>query len=72
MKITVHVKPNARVEEIRQTSNAEFSVSVKEPPVGGKSNEAVERVLAVYFDIARSRIRIVSGKTSKNKIVEII
>lgn len=71
MKITVHVRANARAEEVKKSGNAECIVSVKEPPTEGMANDAIERLLAEYFDISRSRVRIVAGKTSKKKIVEV-
>ena len=46
-------------------------VKVKEPPIEGKANRAVVRVLARHFGVAPSRVRIVSGLTSKDKVIEI-
>ena len=50
----------------------EYKVSVKEPAKEGRANWAVERALAKHFNVSPSRVRIVSGQTSKTKIVEII
>jgi len=71
MKIFVKVKPRARAEEAERADEAHFKVAVREPPAGGKANEAVRKVLAKYFDVAISRVRIVSGRASKQKIIEI-
>lgn len=70
MKIFVKVKPGAREEKIVKISETNFSVAVKEPPIKGKANAAVIRVLAGYFGIAPSRLRILVGATSKLKIIE--
>ena len=48
-----------------------FEVWVKEPPIEGRANEAVERALADYFGVAKSKVNIVSGQTSRKKVVEI-
>ncbi|MDR2413298.1 MAG: DUF167 domain-containing protein [Rickettsiales bacterium] len=37
-------------------------------PVDGKANEAVIRLLADYFDVPRSRIKIVRGGTGRDKV----
>jgi uncharacterized protein (TIGR00251 family) len=72
MKIFVKAKPNAKKEEIKKISNTEFVVAVKEPPQGGKANEAIVRALADYFGVAKSRVKIKTGQTNRNKIVEIL
>ncbi len=48
-----------------------YKVSIKEPPVDGKANEAIVRVLAEYFKVSKSSVRLVSGSTSKQKVFEI-
>jgi uncharacterized protein YggU (UPF0235/DUF167 family) len=72
MKISVKAKPNAREEKVERIDENNFVVSVKEKPEKGKANEAIRNALAVYFKVASSRVKIVSGHTSRNKIVEII
>ena len=49
-----------------------YSVWVKEPPVKGKANQAIINVLAEYFKIASSRVKIVSGYASRQKTIEIL
>ena len=72
MKIKVKAKPNAREEKVEKIDENNFIVSVKEPPEKGKANEAIRNALAVYFKIASARVKIVSGYSSRNKIIEII
>jgi hypothetical protein len=72
MKINVKAKPNSREEKIEKIDENNFVVCVKEPPEKGKANEAIRNVLAVYFKTASARVRIVSGFSARNKIVEII
>jgi hypothetical protein len=72
MKISVKAKPNSREEKVEKIGENDFIVSVKERPEKGKANEAIRNALAVYFKVASSRIKIVSGYASRNKIVEII
>jgi len=72
MRINVKAKPNAKEEKIEKIDDNNFVVSVKEKPEKGKANDAIRNALAVYFKIASARVKIVSGYSSRNKIVEIV
>jgi len=72
MKIFVNAKPGAREEKIEKVDETHYMVSVKEPPIKGKANEAIRNALAVYFKTGSSCVKIISGYTSRNKVVEII
>jgi hypothetical protein len=71
MKIFVKVKPRAREERVIKISDTNFKVWVQETPEKGRANRAVLRALADYFDISQSDIKIISGSTSKLKVIEI-
>lgn len=70
MKIQVKVKPNSKVGEVSQEGDG-FVVKVKEPPKEGRANRAVIRLLAEHFGVPQSQIKILSGFTTRNKIIEI-
>ncbi|MEK7069910.1 MAG: DUF167 domain-containing protein [Patescibacteria group bacterium] len=72
MRISVKAKTNAKKELLEKLNDNEFVVSVKEPPIDGRANWAICRVIAKHFGVSPSRASIVSGQSSKNKIVEII
>ena len=57
------------MERVRENN---FNVSVTAPPVKGLANQAIIKAVAEYFKIAPSRVRIVSGFTSRQKVLEII
>ena len=71
MRITVKAKPSAREESVVKADDGTFVVSVKEPPRNGKANEAISRVLAKHFGIARGQVVLASGFSSRQKIFEI-
>jgi uncharacterized protein (TIGR00251 family) len=71
MKIQVKVRPNSKIEEVSQEGGS-FIVKVKEPAKEGKANQAVIRLLAEHFGVSQSRVRILSGFRSKNKVVEVM
>jgi len=70
VKIQVKVKPNSKTQEVSQEGNS-FTVKVKEPPREGKANRAVIKLLAEHFSIPQSRVRILSGFGSRNKVIEV-
>ena len=72
MKIFVKAKPSSREEKVEKTDDLNYVVSVKEPPIKGKANEAIRNALAVYFKVGSSKVKIISGYTSRNKVIEII
>ena len=72
MKIKVKAKPNSREEKVERIDEENFIVSVKELPEKGKANDAIRNALAVYFKTGSSRVKIVSGYSSRNKIIEIL
>jgi uncharacterized protein YggU (UPF0235/DUF167 family) len=83
MKIIVKAKTKAKVDKVERlkqpTLNLEqekeipiYKVSVKEAPVAGKANEAIIRALAEYFEVAKGKIKLISGQTSKQKLFEIL
>ena len=71
MKITVKAKPAAREDKIEEQEGGLFVVSVKEPPVKGRANLAIIKLLASHFSVSASNVRIISGQASRNKVVEI-
>jgi len=71
MKIFVKAKPNSKKECVEKVSETNLIVAVKEPPVKGRANTAIQRALAEYFKVFPSQVVLVSGFSSKNKIFEI-
>lgn len=71
MKISVIVKLKAKTEKCEKLSDNNFTVFVKSAPVEGRANESIIIILAKYFNVSKSRIKIISGLKSRKKIVEI-
>jgi len=49
-----------------------YKVYVTAPPEDGKANKKVIELLAEYFKVPKSQVRIIKGEISRNKIIEII
>jgi uncharacterized protein (TIGR00251 family) len=71
MKISARVKPNAKQDKIERVNESHFLIRVKEKPQEGKANRAVIKALAEYFEVPQSRIVLLKGHSSKEKIFEI-
>ncbi|MDY6985552.1 MAG: DUF167 domain-containing protein [Candidatus Thermoplasmatota archaeon] len=66
MRIKIKVVPNSDRDEVIEGDP--LIVRVRDMPVKGKANRAVIKLLSKHFN---SRVRIVSGAKSKEKIVEV-
>ena len=71
MRIFVKAKPEAKRNSVEKEDGSHFIISTSARPRQGKANQAVAKLLADYFDVAPSRVRIVSGSSSKQKVFEI-
>lgn len=72
MRFSIKVKAGAKVEKIEKNPLGGYSVWVRERPTEGRADEAVIEALAEHFGVAKSAVSIVSGHTTKNKIVELL
>ncbi|MFA6424153.1 MAG: DUF167 domain-containing protein [Candidatus Magasanikbacteria bacterium] len=71
-KLKIRVLPrSSKNEVIGKMSDGTLKIKLTAPPVDGKANDALIKLLADYFNISKSKIKIVSGNTSKNKMIEI-
>lgn len=71
MQKQVKVKPNSKQQKIAEQEDGSLIVHLKSPPIDGKANQELIKLLAEKFGVPKSYIRIKSGLTSKQKIVEI-
>ena len=70
-RIAVRVQPGARRDDVAGEREGTLLVRVTAPPVEGKANEAVRRLLAKRLGIAPGRVSVVRGASSRHKLVEI-
>ncbi|MEI8343946.1 MAG: DUF167 domain-containing protein [Candidatus Moraniibacteriota bacterium] len=56
---------------VDQNLYGEYKVKLTAAPVDGQANEALIKLLAKFFDVSKSAINIVGGKTAKIKMVDI-
>lgn len=71
-KLMIKVTPRAKKTEISGfLEDGTIKVRLNAPPVDGKANKELIRFLAELLRVPKSSIQIVSGKTSRRKIVHI-
>ncbi len=76
MKVSVKVIPNAKQNAVVECvvdllGVRSLKIKVNQVPEDGKANKAVIELLADYFEVKKSEVRVITGATSKNKIIEI-
>ena len=72
MKISVHIKPNSRHrEEVVKNDDDTSTVYIKAPAIEGRANAAAIKLLAKYFGVASSKVKLVRGAASKYKLFDI-
>lgn len=66
--LRVKVHTNSSQEKVEKISEDSYEVWIKEKAIDNKANNYLEKFLKKYFG---KSVRIKSGFTSKNKIIEI-
>ena len=69
--LSIRIQPRASKNEIVTMENGGLKIRLTAPPVDGAANEALVKFLASVFSIPQSKIEIVSGHTSREKIVRL-
>ena len=67
MRIGIKVKPQSGRSEIQEV-DSKYIVFIKSHPEAGKANRELVKLAAKYF---QKPVKIISGKTSKNKVLEL-
>jgi len=68
--LAVRVQPRAARDELK-LDGERLRVRLTAPPVDGAANEHLRRVLAAAFGVAPSRVTLVRGATSREKLVRV-
>lgn len=68
---SIQVVPRSAKCEILGIINDTLKIRLTAPPVDGKANEECLRFLASLLDVARNRLSIVGGQTSRRKTIQV-
>lgn len=72
MRIYVTAKTNAKFAKVERIDKTHYKVAVAVSPIDGKANQALIKILAQYFGVAKSLVVLKLGESSKQKVFEII
>lgn len=71
MRIRVQVKPGAHTDEVARLADGSLSVRVKARAKDGEANDAVVRIVARFYKVPKSSVRLVSGRASRTKLLDV-
>ena len=69
--IRVRVTANSKGARVTKVGESSYEVRVDEKATGGRANRRLVEMLAEHFQVPKSRIRIVRGAKSREKMVEV-
>lgn len=67
----VRVQPRAKQNSVLGELGEALKIGLTAPPLEGRANQACIDFLAELLGVSRSAIRIVSGASSRNKVVRV-
>lgn len=71
LTLSLHVQPGAKKTEFAGLHGDALKLRLAAPPVEGKANAALLVFLAKFCGVSRSAVTLVSGDTSRQKVVKI-
>lgn len=69
--IEVRLTPRASRDEVVGIRDGVLVVRVGAPPVDGRANEALRKLIAKELGIAKSKVEIVRGERERRKLVRV-
>ena len=69
--LAIRVQPRAKRTEVAGEREGAVVIRVSAPPVDGKANEAVCRLVAERLGVPVRAVRIVRGETGRDKVVRV-
>ena len=69
--LTLHIQPGAKKTEIAGEHGEALKIRLAAPPVDGKANDCLIAFLAERLGVAKSRVELVSGQSSRAKRVRV-
>ncbi|MBP3316148.1 MAG: DUF167 domain-containing protein [Alphaproteobacteria bacterium] len=70
MKITVRVIPRAKLNRVEIQPDGIVRVHTTTAPTDGKATADVIKMLAAYYGVPKTSIKLVRGATSRDKVFE--
>lgn len=71
MRINVRVIPKSSMNLVQSELDGSMKVKLTAVPEKGKANKQLIEILAKHFNLSKSKVRVLKGATSKDKLVEV-
>lgn len=71
VRFSVRVQPRAARSEVCGVHGEALRIRLAAPPIDGAANEALVDLLAEVLEVPRRAVTIVSGASSRNKLVQV-
>lgn len=71
VRFSVRVQPRSFRAGVEGVQLGALRVRLSAPPVDGAANDELVELLAELLDVPKSRVRIVSGTSSRTKLIEV-
>jgi uncharacterized protein len=71
VRVTVRVRPGASRTAVGGRHDGALVVRVSAPAVDGRATDAMLAAVAAAFGMRRREVRLISGTTSRTKVVEL-
>lgn len=71
VRLHTYVQPRAARSEVAGEHGDSIKIRITAPPVEGEANAELERFIAKLLGVAASRVAVVSGTSSRRKVVAI-
>jgi uncharacterized protein len=70
--LAIRAQPGAKKNTILGEYGTALKVAVTAPPEDGRANDAILDVLHDWLGVKRSQLRILSGATNRNKVIQVV
>jgi uncharacterized protein len=64
----LRVQPRARADLLEVSAEGTLTARVTAPPVDGRANDAVRKLLARALGVAPTRLTLIRGETARDKV----
>lgn len=71
MKISVIAHSKSKQNKVVEKGPSSFEIWVREAPDKGHANAAIIEALSKHFGVSKSKVQILRGFGTKNKLVEV-
>jgi len=71
VSFAVRLQPRAKKTAIIGELDGALKLSVTDPPIDGRANDALVRFIADLLKVARSSVTIAAGESNRNKVIRV-